>query len=343
MLALFARQLTVLLGAGVPLMYSLDVLCEQFEEDEGRAVFQQIAAKVSQGFSLSNALACYPDVFSKVVVSMVRTGESMGDLTGCLEKLSLMLERDYQLKERLKGAFTYPAFVLGTTLLLTLFLFYTVLPNFVQIFRDMNVPLPLLTRVLMWITEALRNPSCWLIASGVLLIGGSRLRALLRTPRGQLAAYRLLGRVPVVGSILQYASLARYCWVMETALASGMDLTTCLLLAAGSSGHPELEHDAQRVCDSVREGNEISQHYQAYPQHYSRVLGSMVAAAEESSDLDRTFQRLAGWFQLEMDERVDFFNALIEPVLMALVAGIVGTVVLGVFLPLYGFLNQLGV
>lgn len=341
-MSLFARLLTVQLENGIPLMRGLEALSQQIDDPVFAGVVSRMATRVSGGCSLSAAASEYPKIFSKVFVGLVHTGETTGALVGSLNRLALMLENEHKLYSRVHSAFVYPIFVLVLTLVLTLFVFYTILPNFILIFRSMNVPLPLITRVLVAITEGLRNPGCWLVAAGLAMMAQLSFQRLVSEPEGRLKAYQMLLSVPVVGAIVRYASLARYFWVMESTVGCGIDLLKSVRLSAGASGSPELEDHAESVCEALRSGEELSRQYALRKDIYTRLAGHMVGASEESSDMQSSFAYLARWFSQEMDVRVDLLNALIEPLLMAFVALIVGTIVVAIFLPLYGFLGSMG-
>lgn len=341
-LCIFSRQLATMLRNAVPIVQALETLSHQEEYPNFGEVLREIAEKVSQGHVVSYQMSFYPRIFSKIYVTLIQIGERTGDLDSSLERLSDWLERDNRLRERVKAALSYPVFVLILATFLTLFMFYTVLPSFLTIFKDMKVPLPLITRVIMFITESVRQPGFWLLFVGTIGVVYSVGREVLKTDRGQVALWRILRRVPLLGSMLVKGACARYCCSVEAMLASGMDLARTLRYAAGASGNPEFILDAPNMEKTITEGEPISDHMAMNTHIYPASMGHMVMAGEQASRLPEMFGRAGGYYDLEMNYAVDALSAAMEPLLLASVASMVATVILSIFLPLYSFLGQIG-
>jgi type IV pilus assembly protein PilC len=341
-LCIFSRQLAVMLRNAVPIVQALETLSHQEEYPNFGEVIRDIAEKVSQGHVLSYQMSFYPRVFSKIYSTLVQIGERTGDLDSSLERLADWQERDNRLRERLKSAMSYPVFVLCLAVVLTLFMFYTVLPSFLSIFKDMNVPLPLITRVVMFITEAVRQPGFWLLFVGTVGVVFTAGREYLKTTKGQVAIWRFFRKVPLIGPMLLKGSCARYCMSVEAMLASGMDLARTLRMAAGASGNPEFILDAPMMEKTITEGEPVSDHMAMNPDIYPPSLAHMVMAGEQASRMPEMFGRAGGYYDLEMNYAVDAMSAAMEPLLLASVASLVATVILSIFLPLYGFLAQIG-
>ena len=341
-LCIFSRQLATMLQNAVPIVQSLETLSHQEEYPNFGEAVRDIADKVSQGHKLSYQMSYYPRIFSKIFVTLIQIGEQSGDLDSSLERLSDWLERDNRLRERIKAALSYPIFVLILATVLTLFMFYTVLPSFLEIFRDMNVPLPLITRVVMFITEAVRQPGFWLLFLGTLGVVVSVSREFLKTLTGQAALWRVLRRIPLLGSMLIKGGCARYCMSVAAMLTTGMDLARTLRMAAGASGNPEFILDAPNMEKTISEGELVSEHMQLNPHIYPASLSHMVMAGEQSSRLPEMFARAGGYYDMEMNYTVDALSAAMEPLLLGSVASMVGTVSLSIFLPLYSFIGQMG-
>jgi len=341
-LVLFTRQLVTLLNSGVPLVQSLDTLSLQSEHPRFGELITEISNKVQSGSRLSDVLSHYPSVFSRIFVVMVRIGEEGGDLDRTLERLAGWLERDGDMLIKARSALTYPAFVASLTLGLTFALFYVVMPAFLGIFADLGAQLPMITRVIIAITEGVRNPVVW-GAGGVLVFwAGSELRLAWRRPEGKVFLYDLLLHVPLIGSILWHSSCSRFCAALEALLTCGSDLTRSLKLAAAVSGSPLLEKDSAHLAASVSLGNHPSQHMGEHPELYSNTMIHMAAAGEESSRLPEMLGRASEFHMLEMESSIDALKASIEPIMLGCVAAIVATIVLAIFLPLYGFLDKIG-
>ena len=341
-LALWTRQLFVLFKSSVPLIQAMEVLAEQPEDRVFRRILEDIAQRVRNGVPFSKALSTYPRVFSKVYVGLVRAGESSGQLGDCLERLATMLERESSSRQRLGSALAYPAFVLVTTIVLTLCVFYTILPNFINIFRDQHLELPFITKVLIFVTDTVRNPGFWalLLSTGLCLYVA--LPRIAASKQGGLFLFKLLLGIPILGICFRLACLARFCWVLESVLGSGMPLLSCVKLASAACGNPFIRRDITRVAQHISDGEPLSEYFRNNADTYHRLMSHMVSVGEESSSLQQTFGHLASWFNQEMEDRLDLLSATLEPVLMTGLALMVGTIVIGIFVPLYGLIGNLG-
>lgn len=341
-LCVFSRQLATMLRNAVPIVQALETLSYQEEYPNFGEVVADIAEKISQGHMFSHQLAQYPRIFSKIYQTLVAIGERTGDLDSSLERLSDWLERDQRLRQRVKSAMTYPIFVLILSVVLTLFMFYTVLPSFLGIFSEMDVPLPWITRVVLFITQAVRQPGFWLVFLGGLGVLYSVGGEYLRTPQGQVSLFRVLRRIPLVGAMLMMGSSARFCMSVEAMLSSGMDLARALRMAASASGNPEFIADAPNLERSIMDGEPCSDYMAMHPEIYPPSLTHMVMAGEQSSRLADMFGRSGEYFDVEMNFQVDALSAAMEPLMLATVASVVATVILSIFLPLYSYLGKLG-
>ena len=339
---LFTRQLATLLRSGFPIVQALDTLSFQDEYPNFGEVVATIAKKIEEGHRFSVCLGLFPRVFSKAYVSMVAIGERTGQLDGVLDRLATWLENDSRTYQRVKGAVSYPLFVLGLAIVLGLLVFYTVLPGFVQVLDRMDVELPLLTRVVFGITNAVKNPGAWLalVAAGTIL--GLKIKDFNSSRSGALRIYSLLSRIPLLGSLLLFSSVARYCAAVGALLSSGVDLITTLRLAAEASGSPVLKRDADKMIQDVSSGLHISEHMLQHPRIYPPTVSHLVVAGEEASDLPLMFTRLAAYYDSELNYRLDSFSAALEPILIVGVGGVVATVVLSIFQPMYSYLATLG-
>lgn len=340
-LALFTRQLVTLLHGGVPLVRALEAVSLQSEYPAFGKVIEEITRRVESGHRFSDSLTRYPELFPKIYVVMVEIGEHSGGLHQSMESLAGWLERDGQLRQRIRSALTYPAFILSLAGVLTLAIFYWVMPAFLGIFSEMQVELPLITRITLGLTSALRSPSAWL-ATALILAGLTRqLKRTWEDQNGRLFLYSLALRVPLLGGILWNGSTSRYCSAVETLLNSGSTLERSLRLSAAVSGSPVLLADAPRLTSAVMEGHLASDHMLEHPDIYSLTMAHMAAAGEEASRFPEMFGRAGDFHAMEMEGQVETLKAALEPILLAGVALVVGTIILSVFLPLYGFLNKL--
>lgn len=341
LVSLFTRQLSAMLASGVPLLQALETLSVQEECPAFGEVILVCGDLVSAGHNFSNACSKFPKIFSPVYITMLRIGERVGALEGSLEQLAGWTERDEQLRQRILSALTYPGLILATASLLTLGLFYTVLPGFVEMFREMNVPLPWVTRLVMAVTDALRQPGFWLLALALSLALTGLAQRAGRSPHYRVQIFRWLLKIPVLGQMLFCGSIARYCGSAHTLLNAGLDMLSTFSLSATASGSPLIEMDSPQLVKSVQDGELVSVHLAKRPDIYPNSLYQMVAAGEEASRLPELLQRTADYFEQETYHRVDSLGAVLEPLLLSVVAVVISTIVLSVFLPLYSYIGTL--
>ncbi len=342
LVVVFTRQLSSMLTNGVPIVLALDTLSHQPEDELFGDVIDACSQQIQKGGSFSSATTRFPKIFPTMFQTMVHIGEQTGSLDVSLDRLALWLERDQALRQRLRSALTYPGFVIILAVIMALTIFYTIMPTFVSIFADMQSELPLPTKILLGITEALRSPPQMLCLLAGLVAGLTAFRRWKNSPRGSLQFYRLCKRVPLVGPMVVYGGLARYCSAMEALLASGMSLTQALRLAGNACGDPLLREDAADMVRSVSEGNLLAEHLEAREEIYPGTLRSMLSVGEETSSLPEMYGRTAAFYELEMTFKVEALGAALEPLMLAVVAFVVATVILSIFLPLYSSLGKLG-
>lgn len=340
-LVLFTRQLATMLRSGVPLMVALDTLSYQPDYPNFGEVVSHTAKKIAEGHSFSKTLERFPRVFPRVYLAMVSIGESTGQLDDSLEKLANWQEEDLGMYQRVKGALSYPAFVLCLTFTLTLLLFYTVLPGFIDIFLEMKIELPLMTRILIAITNAVSNPGAWFLLGAWIFGSVAWLRAVWQTEVGSVKLFRIALSVPIVGTILRYATLSRYSGAAGALIESGLELTRTLKMSAEASGSPILRQDSKHLVVAIQEGSLVSTHMGMRPDIYPPSLCQMLLAGEESSQLSEMFYRVSAYYDSEVSYKTDTLGAVLEPLLLGVLALIVGSIVIAVLVPLYSYLGTL--
>lgn len=342
-ITLFSRQLASMTQSGVSLLDSLEVLASQASDHRMAYLSGDLAGKLSQGYSFSKATSSYPKVFPAVYFHLLRVGEDTGRLVEVVTRLADLLEREEHLIKRVRGALSYPILVICVTAILTLGLFSTVLPSFADFYDDFDVPLPFITALLMSITNWVQTWWFWIL----LILTLSGVYYLIKYSWSILEyranLYTALTWIPLVGPILEYSSLARFCWVMELTQDSGLDIVRSLKLACLASGSPILEIDSNRLSKGIVAGQSLSELLRDRPETYPHILHQMVTMGEETSLDGGPFERAGAWFEQEVEVRISNSQAALEPLLMGFISIIVGTIVLAVFLPLYGLLDKLSV
>ena len=337
-LMLFVNQLAVLLKCGVQIVPALDSLAVQSESATLARAVRIVQRKVSGGLYLSQGLAYFPRMFRDVHLTMIRIGERTGALVESLKHLSWLLEKDYTIRRKVQGALAYPTLVLSVTLILTALIFATILPGFVKLFDEMHMPLPWITRLVVVLVRGFSNPL-------VLIFLVSLLAGLVVTVRDKVSPvtlYRWIGRVPLLGEMLRESAVARFCGAMQALLGSGVELCSALELSGQASSHPSFQAAASQAIAAVKQGSSLSDGLDLNRLVYGRNMAQMVRVAEESNQLEAAFGRLAACSNARLEYVIDNLGAALEPLLLGVVSVITGTLVLSIFLPLYGYIANLG-
>lgn len=339
-LALFTRQLAALLAGGLTIHRGIEVLAQQHVSTAlGESLFS-VSRLMEGGQNLSRALGRERDVFDPMYVALVRSGEMQGNLDRVLSLLASYLERDAMLRARVKGALTYPAFVLAVTLALTFWFFRFVLPSFMPMLNALKeIPLP--TRILMLGVDVASRPWSALIAivSAVLIF--HRTRAWLRTVNGAAFRDRMLLALPFTRELTRKVVLARIARSLGTMLASGVPVMDALLQTSSSCGHASYRDDIILAREALKRGLSLSTYMDGCPELYPRLFVGMVGSGEETGHLDELMLRIAGAYELDVEYGMETVITLLEPALMVLLAGLVGFIVIALFVPIYTFIGTM--
>jgi type IV pilus assembly protein PilC len=336
-LQVFARQFATMIGAGVSVVQALVTLEEQTDDKYLADVIADVRSDVEGGVILSKALARHPKVFNRLFVAMVEAGESSGTLDTVLDRVAVQIEKETQIKRRVKGAMIYPAVVISFAFLVLTFMLLFIIPVFVNVFDDLNGNLPRLTQFVMHISYAVRN--YWFIifpAIGGLIFAFFRLK---RTERGRQVWDRFKLRIPMrVGDVVHKIALARFSRTLSTLVSSGVDIIRALEITGATSGNWVVEQSLADIRTRVHEGVPISQPLQEDPV-FPPMVGQMVKIGEETGELDGMLGKVADFYEDEVDSSIQSLTSIIEPILMIGVGIMVGTIVIAMYLPMFKMLT----
>ena len=336
-LQVFARQFATMIGAGVSVVQALVTLEEQTDDKYLADVIADVRSDVEGGVILSKALARHPKVFNRLFVAMVEAGESSGTLDTVLDRVAVQIEKETQIKRRVKGAMIYPAVVISFAFLVLTFMLLFIIPVFVNVFDDLNGNLPRLTQFVMNISYAVRN--YWFIifpAIGGLIFAFFRLK---RTERGRQVWDRFKLRIPMrVGDVVHKIALARFSRTLSTLVSSGVDIIKALEITGATAGNWVVEQSVATIRTRVHEGVPISQPLQEDPV-FPPMVGQMVKIGEETGELDGMLGKVADFYEDEVDSSIQSLTSIIEPILMIGVGIMVGTIVIAMYLPMFKMLT----
>lgn len=337
----FAQQLAVMVAAGVPLIRGLETLSFQPEFPHFGVIVECMAQEVSEGEKFSRSMACHPRIFNDSFVAVISIGEETGCLEQSLALLADWIEREDRVQHRMKSAMVYPLSVTAVSALLCALIFTMVLPTFAEIFKETQVPLPMLTQVTLALSALLSKAQFWVVFAVVAALVGRAWGRLWHSPRQARALYSVARYVPGLGSMLHHGSLTRYCLCNYASIRSGVPLTKCLRMAAQASGNPLLEQDSRRLVKCVEAGQPVSVAMTGHPKLYSTTLVQMIQAGEESSQLGEMYLRVGRFHEMEMEASIEMLSAAIEPLLLLGVSAMVGGIVLSVYLPMHSAMMNL--
>jgi len=338
-LVLSTRQLATLVKAGMPLLRALRTVSDQLDAGALREVFASVATDVESGVKLSEAFLHYPRWFPPFYVNMVRAGEVGGLLDEILKRLAELLEKQARLRERVKSALMYPAFVMVAAVGILIILMTFVVPTFLNMFTELGSTLPLPTRILVTISTIVRT--WWWI---VLLLGaglGMLMKTFLQTPAGRRLADQAVLRAPVVGSLAERLVISRFARTFGTLLSSGVPILSALETVRATVTNVVIDDALQDVERSLKAGESL-----ARPMELSGVfpplVTRMIALGEETGQLDQMLMQVADSYEEEVEVQLAGLTQLLEPLLIVFVGGVVGFIVIAMFLPLMSLTKLLG-
>jgi len=337
-LLFFTRQFTTMLRAGLPLTRILDILSYQSPTKKLREIAKELKKNVESGIPLSTSLMNYPTIFSNLYVSMVRAGEVGGTLDRSLERITEFLENDYRLRQKIKGAMSYPLFVLIFAFSLGFFMLTIFVPRFAGFFADLNVPLPGLTAFTLSISRALTR-YWWILLIGV--IGGYALYNVYKsTPFGRERVDRGKLRMPVLGRLNHQTVMARFTGTLSSLLAAGVPLLQALDTVASTVDNVIIEREITKIEDRVRRGETLSKPMEESGL-FTPMVVQMVAVGEETGELEEMLKKVSEFYEEEVDRAVGQLTSLIEPLLIIFVGGIIGFIVISLYLPIFYMVGQI--
>ncbi len=337
-LSIFARQLAVLIDAELPLIQSLNILAEQTRNKYFRKVISTVREDVEAGSSLNQALRKHPKAFDELFCNLVASGEQSGALDVMLQRLSDFIERTVKLRGQVRQALIYPTAIASFAILVAVFLLWKVIPIFANIFKDLNATLPLLTVVIVKMSEFIGNYILFLVLGFIALIFA--FRAYRKTPFGRMSVDRIVLKMPIFGSLLTKVAISRVTRTLSTLLGGGVAMLESLKITSSTSGNMVIEKSVQDVRKMVSEGRSLTQSFKATGR-FPFMMTQMVNVGEATGTLDQMLSKMADFYDDEVSASVGSLLAILEPVLMVGVGGIVGGLIIAMYLPIFSLMSQI--
>lgn len=330
--AVFARQFATMVEAGLPITKCLNILAAQADNPKLRSTIQQMLADVESGYSISEAIAKHPKVFPKIFVSMVRAGEVGGVLDQVLERVADHFESELELRGKIKSAVTYPVAMGVLVFLIALAMLIFIVPTFQKMFEDAGAKLPAITRVMIAASDGLlswKGPVFFAAMVGVFFLFNK-----WRKTTGIFIWDSFMLNAPVVGPIIKKMAMARFTRTFATLVSAGVPMLTCLDIVADTAGNEAVARVVVQAKDAVKEGNPLAQPF-SESKVFPAMLSQMIAVGEETGALDVMLAKVADFYDAEVSAAVDSLTATLEPVMMGVLGGVVGVMVIGLYLPMF--------
>ncbi len=335
---LFCRQFSTMIDAGLPIIQCLDILYSQQENATFKKMLREIKGNVESGQTFAEALKKYPKHFDDLFVNMISAGEAGGILDAILRRLSAYMEKAARLKAQIKGAMTYPIITLVIAAIVVAVIMVFVIPVFEEMFEGMGGSLPAPTRIVVNMSRFVKSNIHYIIGAVVVLIFA--IRRFYRTERGRALMDDLFLRLPVFGTLIRKAAVAKFTRTMGTMLASGVAILDALEIVAKTAGNKTIEKAVYETRSGIAEGRTMSD-----PLSESGVFPAMVcqmiAVGESTGALDAMLTKIADFYDEEVDQAVEVMTAMIEPFMLVFLGVVIGGLVVSMYLPIFKMASAL--
>jgi len=331
-IVIFTRQFATMIDAGLPIVQALDILGRQNENKAFKAVLAGVKESVESGATLADGLAKFPKAFDQLYVNMINAGENGGILDVILERLSLHMEKAMKLKREVKTAMIYPSVVIAAAGIVTSVLLIFVIPTFADLFQDFGSSLPLPTQMVINLSNFFVDN--WYIIFGGLGISASMLTRFAKTERGKEVIHPLALKLPVFGDIIRKVAVARFTRTLGTMVSSGVAILEALNICARTSGNKVVEQEVQRARIAISEGKSMVEPLSESAVFPPMVI-QMIGVGESTGALDAMLQKIADFYEDEVDNAVGAMKQLIEPLMILVLGTIIGGLVIAMYLPIF--------
>ena len=335
-MTIFYRQFATMVNAGLTLVSSLDILSEQVENPSLSKIIKVIKTDVEAGSTLAEAMSKKPEVFSELYMSMIRAGEVGGVLDEILNKIADLMEKEFALRQKVKSAMSYPSFVAGAAVIMSIFMLTFILPQFVGVFKQFGGNLPALTQFFVTLT-ILFNKYWYLflaVFAGIIFL----IYTYIRTPNGRVVFDRFKLNVPIFGEINRKTAVARFTRILGTLIKSGVPILEALTVSSNAIGNLIISSSVMEAKNRIKEGQSISGPLKASGV-FPLMVTQMIMVGEESGELEEMLVNVAKFYDEEVDRAVERLTSIIEPLMMAFIALTVGVMIIAMYLPIFSMVN----
>lgn len=333
---IFTRQLATLVKAGLPITQALNTSIEQVSDKNFKAILEKIAASVEGGASLADSFAQYPKIFNKVYVSLVHAGEESGTLDQTLLRLADQQEKEQQIVSKIRGALIYPALVLVTILAVLAFMLVSVMPQIEGLYKELNKPLPIITQVTLTLSQF--SIRYWWLTIIIILAIIFGIRAYIRSPNGRRTWDKFKMSTPIFGTLFKKMYMARFARTLGSLVNSGVPLLESLNISANAMNNVILQAIVIKASEEVKTGKSLSSSL-SKNDYFLKLVPQMIKVGEESGTLGDMLDKVASFYEDEVDQAVKNISTIIEPVLMIVLGGMVFFIIIAILYPIYSLVG----
>jgi type IV pilus assembly protein PilC len=335
-LAVFSRQFATMVNSGLPILRALSILADQSTNPMLAKTLTAVRMDVEQGASLSTAMAKHPKIFNDLYIAMVRSGETGGSLDTTMLQLASMLENEVKLRGKIKSAMTYPVAVVGLVSLILSAMLLFVVPQFQNIYGQLGGTLPMPTRILLAVSNIFKKYFLFILVG--VFVGRFFFRRWKKTPAGRESVDRAKLRVPVFGPLFQKVALSRFASTTSMLLRSGVPILQAFDIVADTVNNKVVSKAIVDVQGSVREGESMAKPLSKH-KVFPPMVVQMIAVGEETGQVDTMLEKVAAFYDQEVEATVDALTSLIEPLLIAFIGGAVGAAVIALYMPMFNVIK----
>jgi type IV pilus assembly protein PilC len=337
-LAIFTRQFSVMIDAGLPVVQCLEILGGQQQNRAFQRVLFEVREDVEAGSSLNEAFKKHPKVFNDLYCNLVAAGEAGGILDTILQRLSIYIEKAVKLKSAIKSALIYPVVVVTVAVLVVIVIMWKVVPTFASLFAGLGARLPLPTRIVIGISNFLGRWA-WIIF--IVIIGiAFAIRAYYKTTGGRYNIDKMMLKAPIIGVVLRKIAVARFCRTLATLVSSGVPILEGLDITARTSGNAIVEEAIMKTRKSVEEGKTLTEPLKASGV-FPGMVTQMISVGESTGALDAMLSKIADFYEDEVDEAVANLMSLLEPIIIVFLGVTIGGIVVAMYMPLFTLIQQI--
>lgn len=338
-LAIFTRQFSVMIDAGLPLVQCLEILGTQAENKVFQKILLQVRQDVESGATLADSMRKHPKPFDDLYCNMISAGEAGGILDTILQRLSTYIEKAVKLKRAVRSAMIYPVAVISIAALVVTIILWKVIPTFAALFAGLGAELPLPTRVVIWLSHFIGR---WFIVIAIVIAGiVYAINRYHKTYKGRRVIDGILLKMPVLGTVLRKIAVARFCRTLGTLISSGVPILESLEITAKTSGNAIIEDAIMATRKSIEEGKTISEPLKD-TDVFPPMVVHMIAVGEQTGALDAMLSKIADFYEEEVDAAVENMLALLEPVMILFLGIVIGGIVIAMYLPMFSLLSKIG-